>query len=199
MPEIKPTIMVVDDQPDFIEGVKLILEVEGYQVWTASNGREALDRLQMVAEERSKGLVSALPDLILADIMMPVMDGYVLYEYTQEHAALGGIPFVFLTAKTGAEDLQYGKDLGIEDYLTKPCSPDVLLASVRGQLRGDKLPQQQAQYYEERFQPAEQTQTRRKKTSEQTMGNANIILIILAIIGILAALVTFLTMTQFEI
>jgi two-component system alkaline phosphatase synthesis response regulator PhoP len=191
MQETKPIIMVVDDQPDFIEGVKLILEVEGYEVWTASNGREALDRLQSVAEDKLKGFIGALPDLILADIMMPVMDGYVLYEHTQEHPALGNIPFVFLTAKTGAGDLQYGKKLGVEDYLAKPCSPDVLLASVRGQLRGGKLPQQQIQYYEDRFPPAQKPQSGQEKASEQTISNANIILFILAVIGIVVTLVAF--------
>lgn len=199
MQETKPIIMIVDDQPDFIEGVKLILEVEGYEVWTASNGREALDRLQNVAETRSKGLVGALPDLILADIMMPVMDGYVLYEHTQEHPALGNIPFVFLTAKTGSSDLQYGKQLGVEDYLAKPCSPDVLLASVRGQLGGGKLPQQQAQYFEEKTRSAQTSPPRQESRSEQTMGNTNIVLIIVAVIGILAALVTFVTMTPWSL
>ena len=196
MPEIKPTIMVVDDQPDFVEGVKLILEVEGYQVRTASNGREALDQLEIIAEERAKGLVSALPDLILADIMMPVMDGYVLYEHTQEHAALGGIPFVFLTAKTGAEDLQYGKDLGVEDYLRKPCSPDVLLASVRGQLMNKRPAPKKSQFFNDQIPiTTKRSEMGMNETSQGAQKNANVVLIIVALIGILATLVTFLTLT----
>lgn len=136
MENSKSIIMVVDDQADFVEGVKLILEEEGYSVWTASNGREALDLLTANLntsdiEPRAK----PLPDLILADIMMPIMDGYVLYEHTQANPHLKYIPFVFLTAKTEVSDIEHGKELGIEDYLTKPCLPDVLLASVRGQLR----------------------------------------------------------------
>ena len=200
MPETKSIIMVVDDQPDFVEGVKLILEVEGYQVWTASNGREALDRLEIVAEERAKGLVGALPDLILADIMMPVMDGYVLYEHTQEHAALENIPFVFLTAKTGAGDLQYGKELGVEDYLRKPCSPDVLLASVRGQLMSKKPAFEQPQFLDDKISVVtNRPEMVMDEASQGGIKNANLVLIIVAVIGLLAALVTFLTLTPFGI
>jgi CheY-like chemotaxis protein len=200
MEETKPIVMVVDDQPDFVEGVKLILEVEGYEVWTASNGREALDRLEIIAEDKSRDMNGALPDLILADIMMPVMDGYVLYEHTQDHAALEGIPFVFLTAKTGSGDLQYGKALGVEDYLAKPCAPDVLLASVRGQLRGVRLPLAPVQFYEETFSlNSNRPDSGKARAAESGIGNTKIILIILAVIGILIALVTFLTMTQLEI
>ena len=130
--------MVVDDQADFVEGVKLILEEEGYNVWTASNGREALDRLtDNLTVVDSQPETKSLPKLILADIMMPIMDGYALYEHTQANTHLKYIPFVFLTAKTDSTDIQRGKDLGVEDYLTKPCLPDVLLASVRGQLKSE--------------------------------------------------------------
>ncbi len=132
----KPLIMIVDDQTDFVEGVKLILEEEGYDVWTASNGREAFDKLTSNLTNNDTGLqTEPLPSLILADIMMPIMDGYTLYENTQADPHLKYIPFIFLTAKTDPTDIDRGKALGVEDYLTKPCLPDILLASVRGQLR----------------------------------------------------------------
>ncbi len=131
----QPLIMVVDDQVDFVEGVKLILEEEGYNVWTAFNGREALDQLQKNLNSHDVRVSGPLPDLILADIMMPVMDGYTLYENTRANSHLKYIPFVFLTAKTDSTDIERGKTLGVEDYLTKPCLPDILLASVRGQLK----------------------------------------------------------------
>jgi len=135
MQNSKPLIMVVDDQVDFVEGVKLILEEEGYNVWTAFNGREALDQLQQsLHNDDLSATIKSLPDLILADIMMPIMDGYTLYENTQSNAHLRPIPFVFLTARTDSADIERGKELGVEDYLTKPCLPDILLASVRGQL-----------------------------------------------------------------
>ncbi len=128
-------IMVVDDQVDFVEGIKLVLDQEGYGVWTAFNGQEALEQLLDHANNAGLPYPKPLPTLILAEIMMPIMDGYALYEHTQSDPRLKHIPFIFLTAKTSDEDLEYGKNLGVEDYLTKPCVPDVLLASVRGQLK----------------------------------------------------------------
>ena len=74
--------------------------------------------------------------------MMPIMDGYVFYERVRANPYLNHIPFVFLTAKSSDVDIRYGRELGADDYLTKPFSPDVLLASVRGKLR--RAEQQQA-------------------------------------------------------
>jgi DNA-binding response OmpR family regulator len=76
-----------------------------------------------------------LPDLILADIMMPLMDGYAFYERVRANPYLNHIPFIFLTAKSSEVDVRLGKELGADDYLTKPFSPEDLLASVRGKLR----------------------------------------------------------------
>ncbi|MDM8520249.1 response regulator [Anaerolineales bacterium HSG6] len=139
MEEPKPVIMIVDDQPDLIDGIKLILEQEGYEVWTATNGQIALNRLEEAflkphtpdnVDKPSK----ILPDLILADIMMPVMDGYELYQRVRANPYLNHIPFTFLTAKVDAGEIREGKKLGVDDYLTKPCLPDDLLASVEGKL-----------------------------------------------------------------
>jgi CheY-like chemotaxis protein len=192
MEDIKPTIiMIVDDQPDFVEGVKLILEVEGYEVWTASHGREALDQLERVAQKMgSRPGKAALPALILADIMMPIMDGYTLYEHTQASPALKTIPFIFLTAKTSPNDLAYGKELGVEDYLMKPCAPDVLLASVRGQLRNARLP---ADYYVDARPEKVTEKAEIEKTPEQVagIGTTNMILIMVAFIGLVVTLITF--------
>ncbi len=140
MEEMKPIIMVVDDQADFIEGVKLILEAEGYEVWTALNGQLAMEELRTSFKNRRElsqngGYVKSLPDLILADIMMPVMDGYGLHEKVRGNPFLNHIPFVFLTAKTEQDDIRHGKELGADDYLSKPCQPDDLLATVRGKLK----------------------------------------------------------------
>lgn len=133
----KPVVMVVDDQRDFIEGVKLILEEEGYEVWSAENGQDALEVLHDSFQNRhSNGDDKKyLPDLILADIMMPVMDGYAFHDKVRGNPYLNHIPFVFLTAKTDSPDIRVGKELGADDYLTKPCQPDDLLASVRGKLK----------------------------------------------------------------
>lgn len=140
MDDIKSIIMVVDDQRDFIDGVKLILEAEGFEVWTAANGQEALDSLLESFKNRHEQAEHEqnhkfLPDLILADIMMPLMDGYGLHEKIRGNPFLNHIPFVFLTAKTDDSDVRHGKELGADDYLTKPCQPDDLLATVRGKLK----------------------------------------------------------------
>jgi CheY-like chemotaxis protein len=140
MEAVKPLIMIVDDHPAVIEVVRVILEKEGYQVWTAINGRNALERLEAaLARRRRQGdfdeEMKYLPDLILSDIMMPMMDGYEFYEKTRANPYLNHIPFIFLTAKQEDEDVRYGKELGVDDYLTKPIDSDDLLASVRGKLR----------------------------------------------------------------
>lgn len=132
-----PIIMVVDDQPDLVDGVKLILEVEGYEVWTAGNGQHALDKLEsafMRRNEQGDGSKS-LPDLVLSDIMMPVMDGYTLFERVKANPYLQDIPFIFLTAKVDDVDIRRGKELGADDYITKPAQPDDLLSSIRGRLK----------------------------------------------------------------
>jgi len=132
----KPIIMVVDDQPDLLDGVKLILEVEGYEVWTAANGQHALDKLESAFMRRNgEPGAKSLPDLVISDIMMPVMDGYTLFERVKANPYLQGIPFVFLTAKVDDVDIRRGKELGADDYITKPAQPDDLLSSIRGRLK----------------------------------------------------------------
>jgi DNA-binding response OmpR family regulator len=118
------SILVVDDEPDLLDNVSLALEAENYQVLTANNGTEALEVLP-----------SQPVDLILADIAMPDMNGYQLYERVRENPEWVSIPFIFLTARTMDSDIRYGKELGVDDYLTKPIRAADLLAVVRGKLR----------------------------------------------------------------
>lgn len=136
-PTKNPMIMVIDDNPDFLSGVELTLEMEGFQVSTAINGQDALDKLQQTfrGEAGDDVDMGRLPDLILADIMMPTMNGYEFYEQVRSNPYLNHIPFVFLTAKTDDADVRQGKALGVDDYLRKPCSTEDLLASVNGKLR----------------------------------------------------------------
>ncbi len=117
-------ILVVDDNPDLVDGVKLTLEMEGFQVLTAFSGKEALDTLQRIT-----------PDLILADIMMPNLDGYELYVRVHNDQRWLHIPFIFLTAKTSKEDIRKGKEMGADDYITKPFDPQDVVAAVRGKLK----------------------------------------------------------------
>jgi DNA-binding response OmpR family regulator len=120
----KPTILIVDDQPDLLENIGLILETEGYQILTATDGLVALEQLE-----------SQPVDLILADIAMPNMNGYQLFERIRENSHWLTIPFLFLTARSFDSDIRYGKALGVDDYLTKPIRPEDLLAAVQGKLR----------------------------------------------------------------
>lgn len=118
------TILVVDDQIEMMTGIQLTLETAGYRVLTASDGNLALEQLQHEPV-----------DLILADIAMPQMNGYQLYEHIRRDPNLVRIPFLFLTARAMASDIRYGKALGVDDYLIKPIKPEDLLAAVEGRLR----------------------------------------------------------------
>lgn len=118
------TILVVDDQPDLLSNLILTLEAAGYAACGANDGLEALN------------ILNTRPvHLILADIAMPRMNGYQLYEQVRANPHWLKIPFLFLTARTLDSDIRYGKELGVDDYLTKPIQPEDLLASVSGKLR----------------------------------------------------------------
>jgi len=117
-------VLVIDDNPELVDGVKLTLEMEGYQVLTAKTGQEALTVLERMT-----------PDLILADIMMPQMDGYELYERVHQDERWVQVPFIFLTAKTDKQDIRHGKEMGVDDYITKPFDPQDVVAAVRGRLK----------------------------------------------------------------
>ncbi len=116
-------ILVVEDNKALLDAIQEVLESNDYVVLFATNGLEAL---QVMEETR--------PDLIVADIMMPLMDGYAFYEAVRSRSDWVAIPFIFLTAKSGKEDILRGKILGVEDYITKPFEPQVLLAAVRARL-----------------------------------------------------------------
>ena len=118
------TILVVDDQPEILDNLELLLEAEGFQVLTARDGIEALALLQ-----------SQPVDLILADIAMPRMNGYQLHKRVRENPQWVAVPFLFLTARALDSDIRYGKELGVDGYLTKPIEPEDLLATVQGRLR----------------------------------------------------------------
>jgi CheY-like chemotaxis protein len=93
-------------------------------VLTASDGQQALDLAK-----------SQPPDLIIADVMMPVMDGYELCRRIKENASLRAIPFIFLTAKAGVENQVYGYAIGAQKYLTKPTKREQLLKVVNLRLK----------------------------------------------------------------
>ncbi len=131
-PPIFARIMIVDDNPEFLDGLKLTLEMENYTVISAVDGNGALEMLESALSAENG--TAQLPDLILTDIMMPGMDGYAFYEQVRANPYTNHIPIIFLTVKDSSDDIQYGKALGSEDYLTKLASTEEILASVRGKL-----------------------------------------------------------------
>jgi signal transduction histidine kinase len=116
-------ILVVEDHKSMSRAIQGILESEGYTVFTATDGIEALEMMDDVR-----------PDLILADIMMPRMDGYTLYEEIRACEEWIPLPFIFLTAKSEREDRLRGKKMGAEDYVTKPFDAEELIVIVRSRL-----------------------------------------------------------------
>jgi DNA-binding response OmpR family regulator len=122
--EESASILVVDDHQDVLDCIERTLAVEGYCVHTAQDGVEALSLLEAQSI-----------DLILADISMPRMNGYQLYARVTDNPEWVAIPFIFLTARALDSDVRYGKELGVDDYVTKPFRIEDLLAIVRGRLR----------------------------------------------------------------
>lgn len=112
-------ILVVDDDPDVLQYVKMNLEREGFEAETASNGIEALQ----VARERP-------PALVLMDVMMPGMDGLTALRHLRNDPVTSSVPVVMLTAKALAKDRVKGLDLGADDYITKPFAVEELVARV---------------------------------------------------------------------
>jgi two-component system sensor histidine kinase/response regulator len=119
----KQHILIVEDHEPLLAAIRHVLELENYAVLTASDGIEAL---QVMEETR--------PDLIVADIMMPRMDGYDFYEAVRERPEWVPIPFIFLTARAEKEDMLKGKSLGVEDYIIKPFDPQELVIAVQARL-----------------------------------------------------------------
>lgn len=118
------TILAVDDDPLLLNMIELTLKAAGFQVVTAKDARRALAAL----EEQSV-------NLILTDVAMPKMNGYQLFAAVNQHPDWCFIPFIFLSGRDLDSDIQYGKELGVDDYLTKPLNSAELLASVRGKLK----------------------------------------------------------------
>lgn len=120
-------ILIVEDDAMLSQGLQDWLQFVGYRVQLASNGREALERLENVH-----------PNIILADIIMPEMDGYQLFEAVRSRPELNTIPFLFLTGRAQKSDVLIGKGLGADDYITKPWGPEELLTAIRVKLKRTK-------------------------------------------------------------
>ena len=114
-------ILICDDQPDIVNALKIYLKPEGYRLFTARNGKEAVESVE--ANDIH---------LVLLDIMMPVMDGITAISKIREFS---NVPIILLTAKSETEDMVLGLNVGADDYITKPFVPVEVLARVRSHLR----------------------------------------------------------------
>ncbi|MBD2043446.1 EAL domain-containing response regulator [Microcoleus sp. FACHB-672] len=127
-----PKILVIEDEELIRENILELLELEAFEAIGAENG---LIGFQRATEE--------LPDLIICDVMMPEMDGHSVLNALRNDPSTATIPFIFLTARTDRLDVRAGMDLGADDYLTKPCTPDELLRAIATRLKKSAALQKQ--------------------------------------------------------
>ena len=119
-------ILVVDDAPDIVHAVRLYLEMEGFTVYSASDGRQAVDVVR-----------SKLPDLVVLDVMMPELDGLSALKLIRE---ISNIPVILLTVRNEEDMKVRGLRLGADDYVTKPFSQRELLGRIQAVLRRSETP-----------------------------------------------------------
>jgi len=124
------TVLIVEDDPTMLRGLKDNFEFKGYKVLTASDGEKGLE-----------AALNAKPDLILLDIMLPKINGYEICRLIREQKL--EMPIIMLTAKGEESDIVLGLNLGADDYVTKPFSIKELLARAAAFLRRNKIQQQE--------------------------------------------------------
>ena len=117
-------ILLVDDEKDILEIVGYNLSQEGYQIFTAANGKEAIAKVKKI-----------IPDLIIMDVMMPEMDGMEACEAIRKIPELSNVLITFLTARSEDYSQVAGFDAGADDYITKPIKPKLLVSKVKALLR----------------------------------------------------------------
>jgi CRP/FNR family cyclic AMP-dependent transcriptional regulator len=122
------TILLIEDNEEIRENMGEILELSNYKVLTAADGKEGVALA-----------IQNKPDLIVCDIMMPVLDGYGVIHMLQKNNDTQNIPFIFLTAKAERAEIRKGMELGADDYITKPFNGTELLNAVESRLRKSEL------------------------------------------------------------
>jgi two-component system alkaline phosphatase synthesis response regulator PhoP len=113
------TVLIVDDEPNILLSVEFLMQREGHEVLTASDGREALDRL-----------ASSRPDLMILDVMMPRKNGFEVCAEVRADPAYSDLPILMLTAKGREAEMNKGMSLGADAYIAKPFSTHELVAKV---------------------------------------------------------------------
>lgn len=117
-------ILVIEDSDEIRDNTAEILELANYRVFTAANGKEGIE----IARKEK-------PDLIICDIMMPVLDGYGVLHLLHQNPELRNTPFIFLTAKSERNEMRKGMELGADDYITKPFDETELLHAIESRFR----------------------------------------------------------------
>ena len=120
----KARILLVDDEPGIRTAVQAYLKDEGFDVTTAIDGEDGLQKATQI-----------MPDVVITDVMMPRCDGYELLEKLRSDERLGGTPVILLTAKGMTLDRTQGYEAGVDDYISKPFNPDELVARVKNVVR----------------------------------------------------------------
>ena len=117
---LKKRILIVDDEPDLVETLRMHLELEDFECLVAHDGNRGLERAQ-----------NEKPDLIILDLMLPGMDGYKVSRLLKFDERFKNIPIIMLTAKALDEDKALGEQTGADHYMTKPFSMDKLVAKIQ--------------------------------------------------------------------
>jgi len=116
-------VLLIEDDITVRENTAEMLELSGYNIHTASDGQKGVEAASLL-----------LPDIIVCDIMMPLLDGYGVLEELSKNEETKYIPFIFLSAKTDHKDIRKGMDMGADDYLTKPFEEDELISAIESRL-----------------------------------------------------------------
>ncbi|QNK77105.1 response regulator [Winogradskyella sp. PAMC22761] len=131
------TVLLIEDDTVLRENTAELLELSNYNVITATNGK--------LGVEMSK---EHLPDIIICDIMMPILDGYGVLEELSKNSNTKFIPFIFLSAKTERQDVRKGMDLGADDYITKPFSEDEIISAIESRIAKAAILKEERESYQ---------------------------------------------------
>jgi DNA-binding NarL/FixJ family response regulator len=134
-------ILVIEDEPQMRKNICTILQMEGFDVHNAPDGRQGVHQAKTLK-----------PHLILCDVMMPELDGHGVLEALRQDPDTAAIPFIFLTAKGEKKDFRAGMNLGADDYLAKPVTTDELLTAINARLQRQKDQEQYARW-NQKFKP----------------------------------------------
>ena len=121
---MKRKILIIEDNEDIREGTAEVLDLAGYETYTAANGKIGIDLA-----------LKHIPDVILCDVMMPELDGYGVLYLLQKNSKTTNIPFIFMTAKADRADMRKGMEMGADDYLSKPFDDLELFNAIESRLK----------------------------------------------------------------